>query len=88
MGLGGRQEPVAALEVQHHRDAVGHAAGGGPEGGILAQEFSHPVFQPDHGRIPVEHVVADLGLGHGLAHGGVGTGNGVGAEVEGAHAQD
>jgi FHS family L-fucose permease-like MFS transporter len=88
MGLGRRQEPVAALEVQHHGDAVGHAAGGGPQAGLLAQEFGHPVFQPDHGRIPVEHVVADLGLGHGLAHGGVGTGDGVGAEVEGAHAQD
>jgi len=88
MGLGGGQEAVAPGEVQHHGEPVGHAAGGGPEGGLVAQEPGHPVLQRGHGGVAVQDVVAHLRFGHGFAHGGIGPGDGVGTEIEGAHAHD
>ena len=68
------------MEVQG--DLVAHGAGGDEERRLHAGRRRPLLFQTVDGRVLAEDVVADLGLGHGPAHLGVGAGHGVGAQVD------
>jgi hypothetical protein len=49
----------------------------------LPASSSDAALELDHGGVVAEDVVADLGFGHGAAHGGGGPGDRVAAEVDG-----
>ena len=48
----------------------------------LPSSSAQQVLQPLDGRIDVDHVVADFGVGHGGPHGGRGLGDGIAAQVD------
>ena len=62
---------------------VGHRAGGREERVLEAEQVGHPSLQGVDGGVLAVDVVAHLGLGHGTPHAGGGTGQGVGAQVDG-----
>ena len=70
------------VHVQPHADLVGHRAGRHVERGLLAGDLGGALLQPVDGGIVAEPVVADLRVGHRLAHGGGGSGDGVRTEVD------
>ena len=61
---------------------IGHGAGRDKHGGLLAEQVGGVLFERLHGGVVAQHVVADHGLGHGLAHAVVGLGDGVAPEVD------
>ncbi len=77
------------VHVQPDADLVGHRAGRHVERGLLAGDLGGALLQPVDGRIVAEPVVADLGVGHGPAHGGGGRGDGVRTEIDavGSHSR-
>ena len=76
------QHLVARLGVALDRELVAHRAAGHVERRLLARQRGDAALERLHGGVVAEHVVADLGLGHGLAHGRGGTGDGVAAQVD------
>jgi len=60
---------------------VGHDAGGDEEGGLHPVEFGTHLLEAVDGRVLALDVVADLGLCHGLSHGGRGPGHCVASKV-------
>ena len=50
--------------------------------GLLAGQLGGALLERDDRRVVLEHVVADLGVGHGAAHLGGGLRDGVGAQVD------
>ena len=85
VAAGFADELVARLAVNPHADLVGHRPRRHEQGRLLAQNLRRQLLQPIAGRIDVDHVVVDLGIGHRLPHRGRGAGDGVGAEVDGGH---
>ena len=95
-GHRGRRGPLHAVHVSrrlaHHQvsrpaqdvqgDLVGHGAGHHVDRGVLSRDLGAPLLEPVDRRIVPIPVVADLGCGHGLAHGIVGPGDGVRAKVD------
>ena len=65
---------------QAQADLVAHRPRGDVQGRLVAEALGHRRLQPLDGRVLAPDVVADLGLGHGPAHGRGGPGEGVGAE--------
>ncbi len=68
VGLGVQEDLVAAPRQGVQRDLVGHRAGRAEERGLLAEQLRRALLQAVDGRVVLEDVVADLGLGHGAAH--------------------
>ncbi len=61
--------PLTALTVTHHRQQVGHGAGGNKQRGLLAQQLGPAGLQCiDAGIFPVD-IIPHLGMQHALAHG-------------------
>ncbi len=75
---------LAGLGVNADGDLVAHGAGGNEEGGFPAEDLGGAGFEAVDGGVFGVHIVADLGLGHGGAHGGSGLGDGVTAQVDDA----
>ena len=75
---------LAAPEVGELRDEVAHRAAGDEQPGLLAEELGGAFLEGDDGRVVAEDVVADLGLGHGVAHGVGGPRDRVAAQVDGS----
>lgn len=82
VAAGFADELVAGLAVNADADLVGHRARWHEESGFFAEDFSGELLQAVAGRIGVDDIVIHLGVGDGLTHGGRGTGDGVGAEVD------
>ncbi len=72
---------LAGTGVEANGDLVAHGAGGDEKRGFAGENFSSAVFQKMDGGVFPVYVVADFGLGHGGAHGGGGTGDGVAAKI-------
>ena len=70
----------ARLEVDG--ELVAHRAGGDEERGRELEHRGGQLLEPADGRVLAVDVVADLGLGHGTAHGRGRAGHGVGAQVD------
>jgi hypothetical protein len=66
--LGLEQHLVAGLREHLHRDLIGHGAARHEQRRLLAGEFGHAGLQAVDRRVVPEHVVADLGFGHGATH--------------------
>ena len=82
MGRRFQDDLVAGLGVGFDRQLVGHGPGGNKKGLLFAQERRDLFLEGvDRGVFP-EDVVADLGLGHGPAHGGGGFGDGVASQID------
>ena len=73
---------LAMLGVDLDGDGVAHGAGGNKEAGFFAHNFSGTLFQTVDGGVFAVYVVADFGFGHGAAHRGSGSRDGVAAEVD------
>ena len=82
MRLGRADDLVARPAVHQHRNLVAHGAGGQEHRRLLAEQIGDPLLQPVGGRILAALLVADLGLGHCLAHAGRRLGLGVAVEVD------
>ncbi len=82
VGFGADEGFVAATAVGEQRDEVGHGAAGYEEGGFLADSGGCGLFEGFHSWVVADHVVANDGGCHGLAHGRAGTRYGVGSEVD------
>ena len=80
--LGADDGLVAAAAVHEQRDEVRHGAAGDVERGPLADALGGGVLQALHGGVVAEHVVADLGARHRLAHRLAGAGDGVRSQVD------
>jgi hypothetical protein len=82
---------ITGLGVGADGGLVGHGAGRDEAGGFFAHEFGDAVLEADDGGVITQDIIPDLGIGHGLAHGGGGAGDGVAAEVDwgvdGGHGQ-
>ncbi len=76
--LAGRGEHV-------HRELVPHRAARHEQPGLLAGQLGDAALERLHGGVVAEHVVADLGVGDGATHAGSRAGDGVAAQVHGAH---
>jgi len=59
---------LAGPRLREHRDEVALRARRHEEPRSLAEPLGGHRLEPAHGGILAEHVVADLGAGHGLAH--------------------
>ena len=77
---------LAAPEMGELGDEVAHRARGDEEPGLLAEELGGPLLEGIDRRVVAEHVVPDLGRGHGAAHLGRRLRDGVGSEVDQVHA--
>ncbi len=82
VGAGLADDLLAVLGVDADGDLVAHGAGGDEDGGLFAEDGGGRLFELIDGGVFAVDVVADLGGGHGLAHGGGGAGDGVAAEVD------
>jgi hypothetical protein len=82
VGVRGGEEAVAAAQVQHQADQVGHGAGRHPQCVLQAGDPGDGALQLAQGGVAVEHVVADRGLGHRAAHRRGGAGDGVGPQID------
>src|SRR5262249_46982062 len=63
-------------------ELVAHGAAHYIKSGLLAGEGGHTLLEATERGIVAEHVVPHLGLGHGAAHGGRGTGDRVAPDVD------
>jgi hypothetical protein len=79
--LGAEDHLLAALAVAHQGGEVGLRAGGKQKRGLEAEQFGGARLQPVDGRVVAEHVVAELGFMHRLAHARRGPRDGVGTQV-------
>ncbi len=77
-----------APKVQAKADLVRHRAGRHVQGGLLAHHLGGAILEAADRRVVAEPVVADLGLGHGLAHGRRRLGHGVGTQVDAVGVHD
>ncbi len=68
VAIGFAQEFVAGLAVHTQAELVAHRAGGNVESRFFAQHLGDPLLESPHGGVVAEHVVADVGGGHGGAH--------------------
>ncbi len=75
--------------VEMDRDLVAHGSGGDEDRGLALELGGRQLLEPANGGVLAVDVVADLGLGHGLAHGRGRLGDRVGAEIDhGAYHND
>jgi len=65
----GADDLVARTAMNGDSDLVAHRAGGQEDGGFLAEELGRHLLQLVGRGVLAALLVADLGLGHGLAHG-------------------
>ena len=73
---------IAQLAVNADAHLVGLGTRRGVDSGLFAEHLANHRFEAvDRGVFP-EHVVADLGLGHGPAHAGGGTGRRIASQVD------
>ena len=80
--VGVEQHLRARRRVHPDRRLVRHRPAREEEPRLLAEQLRDARLEAPHRRIAIEDVVAHLGVGHRAAHGGGGTGDGVGAEVD------
>ena len=73
---------VASLAVSQQRAQVRLGPAGNEQPRFLVQSLGGLRLEPVDGGVVTEDVVADLGVGHGLAHGGCRSGHGVGAQID------
>ena len=76
---------VAGPTVQGEGELVRHGAGGREDGRLLAEDLGRHRFEPMGRGVLAVDVVSHPGLRHGATHGLGGLGDGVGAEIDGAH---
>ena len=81
MVLAADDELVAPLAVGEQGGQVALSARGEEEGGLFAGECGDVVLEAVDGGVLAVDVVADVGAGHGRAHGGGGNRDGVAAKV-------
>ena len=74
--------------VHREGDLIAHRPGGEKEGGLLPQQVSYHVLEEIDGGIFALLLIAHLGVGHSLAHGRSGTGDGVAEQVYAYHSID
>ena len=72
---------VARLRVDFGANLVRHGAGGDEQSGFFTQQLGGEILQPVDGGIFAEHIIADLGLGHGPTHFRRGFGNGITTQI-------
>ena len=72
----------ATGDVGHVRDEVAHRAAGHEEGGCLAGQLGGALFESIDGGVVAEDVIAHFGGGHGTAHLGCRTRDGVAAKID------
>ena len=82
VGLRVQEELITAPCLRVQRRLVGLGAAGEIERRLLTEQCRRTLLEPDDGGVIAQHVVADLGLEHGLAHTGAGPGDGVAAQVD------
>ena len=82
MGAGLAEDLLPVLGVELDGDLVAHGAGGHEDGGLALEDLGGGALEAIDGGIFRVDIVADLGRGHGLAHGGGGLGNGVAAKID------
>src|SRR5258708_7489096 len=82
MGAGVADDFLAMIGVELNRNGVAHRAGRHENGGLFAEYRRCPLFEMVDRRIFAVHIVADLGLSHGLAHSGGRLGYGVTSEID------
>ena len=82
VGVSLADDLLAGLGVEADGDLVAHGAGGDEDGCFAAEDFGGFGFETIDGGVFAVDVVADLGVGHGFAHGRRGAGDGVAAEVD------
>jgi hypothetical protein len=73
---------VATPAVREQRRQVAHRATGDVEGGFFAEHLGRELFEPAHGWVLTELIVADLGIRHGLPHGRCRLGNGIAPQID------
>ena len=76
---------LAAGEVGHLGDEVSLRSRADEQAGLLAEELGRTFLEGVDRRVVAEDVVAELGVGHGAAHGGRRKRDGVAAEVDQGH---
>lgn len=77
----------AAVAVGEEGDEVAHRSAGDKERGFFANAVGGERLEAIDGGVFAKDVVAHLGAGHGLTHGGGGLSDGVGAEVDHGNAE-
>ena len=80
--IGVEQDRVAGPRERADRQLVGHRSGRHEQRRLLAEQFRRAAFQFLHGQVIAQHIVADDGTCHGLAHGGVGLGDCVATQID------
>src|SRR3954468_11428547 len=69
VGLAPDEHPLpAGTDVQANGDLVAHRAAGQEDGGLVAEQRSHPLLERARGGVRAALLVAHLGLGDGRAH--------------------
>ncbi len=82
MGAGFADYFLAVLGMEFDRDGIAHGSGGNEEGGLFAEDLGGALFQAIERGVFAVHIVANIRFGHGAAHGGRGTGDGVAAQID------
>ena len=88
VGAGLAEDLLAVLGVELDGDLVAHGAGGDEDGSLALEDLGGGALEAiDRGVFRVD-VVADLGRGHGFAHGGCRLGDGVATKIDRHEAED
>jgi hypothetical protein len=75
------QDLISRARVHTHGHLVGHGAGRQEQRRLFAEHGGTVRFEFAHRRIVSEHIVANHGATHGLAHGGCGASDRVASEI-------
>src|SRR6266508_5063575 len=73
---------LTARRLRHNASKIAHTAGRNEEACFLSESFSSPRLQAIDGRVFEVNVIADLCVGHRLAHGRGRLCYGIAAEVD------
>ncbi len=82
VGAGLAEDLLPVLGVELDGDLIAHGAGRDEEGGLALEDLGGGALEAIDGGVFGVDVVADLGRGHGLAHGGGGLGDGIAAKID------
>ena len=82
MGAGLAENFLAVLGVELNGDLVAHGAGRNEDRGLAIEDLGSGALESVDGGVFRVDVVADLRRGHGFAHGGCRTRDGVAAKID------
>ena len=88
VAFGAENRGVSPAAVRQQGNEVSHRSGRSEQGALMPRKPGHRLFQASDRGVLAVHVVADLGLIHGLSHPLGRTGDGVASQIDAVHVKN